>query len=352
MQVASPALPNFEPPLWLASAHVQTTLPSLLRKPPQLSREREILHLDDGDFLELDWAHVPDPAAPTVVLIHGLTGCSGSHYILGTQQALVQRGWRSVAMNLRSATGTVNRLLRFYHGGEAGDSYATLSHVKSRFPQAWLARVGFSLGGCIFLNGFASDRGYPGWAALGLRAAAAVSVPYDLAACSEQLDRGFARVYRNHLLAGMEAMVHRKIKAFRAEARTAEAAELEALINTPRGSRFRDFDETVMAPLHGFASAEDYYQRCSPRQFLQAVDLPVLLLQAADDPFMPAGVFPDEADVSPACIRWLTQRGGHLGFVGSAPGGRPDFWMEQRLADWLVGQQRIDQDSTKARSTT
>src|SRR5690606_18741395 len=99
---------------------------------------------------------------------------------------------------------------------------------------------------------------------------------------------------------------------------------------------FRDFDDAVTAPLHGFDGAEDYYRRSSSHQFLPAIRVPTLLLHAADDPFLPGRHFPRQHVASnPYLTALVTARGGHVGFIGGTP-WRPRFWAEETAAAWLA----------------
>lgn len=333
---------TFQPVRGLSSPHLQTLWPSLFRRPPALPRVRERFELADGDFVEIDWHSPASPDSPKqasigsherplAVLIHGLTGCSQSHYILGLQAQLAEKGWDSAAFNLRGASGIPNRQARFYHGGDHADLGAFLVRERQRHPRRFLAAVGFSLGGSILLNGLIHDP-----RAFALEAAAAVSVPYDLSASSSRLDQGFSRVYRNHLLGNLRRLFRLKQQAFILEGRTVDARFLASFGDLSRHRRFRDFDHHVMAPLHGFHSGADYYERCSTGPRLDRVHSPLLLVQAEDDPFMAPGTLPTVRDTTAPIERLIVTRGGHLGFVGRCPDShRPFYWMEQQVAEWL-----------------
>ncbi|MDP1775180.1 MAG: alpha/beta fold hydrolase, partial [Moraxellaceae bacterium] len=126
---------SFKPAWWLSNPHLQTLYPSLLRKTQSLPRVRERLRLRDGDWLYLDWrlpAQWIESDLPLVIVIHGLTGCSGSQYVLGQQRALDERGWASVAMNCRGATGEPNDTVRAYHAGAFDDVADVVSAVAAR----------------------------------------------------------------------------------------------------------------------------------------------------------------------------------------------------------------------------
>ena len=96
-----------------------------------------------------------------------------------------------------------------------------------------------------------------------------------------------------------------------------------------------EFDEAVTGPLHGFAGAEDYWAQSSSRPYLSRVRVPLLLLSAEDDPFIPSSCLPwKEAAANPCVTLEVHRRGGHLGFVAGPI--LPWFWAERRAAEFLA----------------
>lgn len=313
---------NFRPAHWLRNHHLQTLWPALVRRRPRVTLTRERLRLDDGDHLELAWG--PDAGGPLVVILHGLGGSADSGYVRGLVRTLRTRELGAVVMQFRGAGGRPNSADRFYHAGEYRDLEETLATLRRRFPGRPLAVVGFSLGGSVLLNylGALGD-------GAGIDAACAVSVPFELAACADALERGFARLYQWDLLRGLKRLVAAKF-AGRADA-PVELARIRRL-RTLRG-----FDDAVTAPLHGFAGVDDYYRRCSCRQRLNGITTTTLIIQAGDDPFVPGTSLPAAEELAPAVTLELSRHGGHVGFV--APGPRR-YWLEGRIADFLQQQLR------------
>jgi predicted alpha/beta-fold hydrolase len=313
---------TFSPPRWLAGAHTQTILGALLRQPTPLRWERERWELDDGDFLDLDWQRRGH--ARLAILCHGLEGSSEQGYIRGLAAALARAGWDALAWNLRGCSGTANRLPRFYHSGETGDLRALV--VRAAETHDRIALVGFSLGGNIVLK-------YLGEAPPPPRVvrAAAVSVPIDLASCARRLDREWTnRLYLRRFLAPMRAKIAAKVQRF------PEAFEVRGL---DRVATFEEFDGRFTGPLHGFRDAEDYWSRSSARQFLPAITVPTLLLNARNDPFLTPHCFPEvEAAASAHVFLEAPASGGHVGFVDGA--GRP--WWERRVVDWMSEMDTMD----------
>jgi hypothetical protein len=326
---------NFKPAWWLRNAHLQTLWSAFFRRSPQLERQRERLWLEDGDFMDLDWYGPHTPEAPLVLVLHGLTGSSSSHYVLGLQQALAARGWASIALNWRGCSGESNLLPRGYHSGVSEDLASVVRHLQAVRPMAPLHAVGYSLGGNVLLK-YLGETG----ANSGLQAAVAVSVPFRLDQCADRIGIGFSRVYQAHFMRELLAYVRGKQQRFRLEGRHAPLAALDSLGQLEDMRTFWDFDGRVTAPLHGFANADDYYRRASSRYYLGAIRSRTLLIQAADDPFVFRHSVPSTDELS-ACTRLeLHRRGGHVGFIeGSLR--RPVFYLERRIPEWLE-QQLLD----------
>ena len=158
-------------------------------------------------------------------------------------------------------------------------------------------------------------------------------MPLDLAICSAQLNRGFSKVYRGVMLTELIQNLHDKLPHLEQVA-PEEAAKLRALGSLDGIETFHDYDTRVICPMFGFDSAEDYYARCSAKPKLPRIATPTLMIQASDDPFMTEAVLPAPAELAPA-VTLEVRRGGHVGFVDGLP-GRPRYWLEQRIPDYLA----------------
>lgn len=315
----------FRPIPGLAGPHAQTIAGRYIRRPRAPSARRHRLELDDGDFLDLDTFHQPELADedPLAVVLHGLEGCSASGYVLQTVNELAACRIRAVAMNFRSCSGAPNRLPRGYHAGETTDLDAVVGWVRDRYPDAPLGAVGFSLGGSVLLNYLAEQGDGPP----GVSAAAAVSVPFDLAAGADALERGSGRIYGRYFV----RKLGRKL-ALKAE-QLGPVCDLE---HAGRARSVREFDDRVTAPLFGFRDAADYYARSSATRVLDRIRTPTLLIQALDDPFLPEASVPVEAiGRNPWLVSGITPRGGHVGFLAGTV-RRPLFWAEREAARFLA----------------
>lgn len=319
---------DFQPLWWLPGPHLQTLWAPFFRRAPQLERRRERLWLADGDFLDLDWHGPHDAEAPLVLVLHGLTGSSDSHYVLGLQQRLAAQGWASAALNWRGCSGEPNLLPRGYHSGVSDDLAAAIDHLRACRPQAPLYAVGYSLGGNVLLK----HLGETG-SDCGVRAAVAVSVPFRLDQCADRIGIGFSRIYQRHFMTEMVAYVRRKQQIFREQRHAEHLASLERLGPLDGMRTFWDFDGRITAPLHGFADADDYYRRASCRYYLGGIRVPTLLIQSSDDPFVFRHSLPEASELAPSVCFELHQRGGHVGFID-----RQGYYLERRIPSWLAAQ--------------
>jgi len=315
----SPAsLAAYRAPSWLRGAHAQTIWPVFSPLPtPPFRRER--VDAPDGDFWDFDWLDSTDPDAPLVVLFHGLEGSSRSRYARALMAAVAQLGWRGVIPHFRGCSGEPNRQARAYHSGDHEEIGAMLAAVRARAgADAVVHAAGISLGGSALLN-WLGRQGRQ--AASVLASAAAVSTPLDLVASGLDIDRGFNRIYAWHFLWTLRpksrGIAHR-FPGVLDEARLARVFSMYA------------FDDAVTAPLHGFEGTLDYWRRASSKPWLPAIEVPTLVLNAKNDPFVPRESLPGPRDASRDVLLEQPDEGGHCGFmVGPFPGRLT--WLPQRL---------------------
>ena len=333
--LASPALPVelFTPASGLGNPHLQTLWGPLWRTKPVVEHQRERLWLEDGDFLDLDWHGTPSAHEPLVLVLHGLTGSSASHYIAGQQSALAKQGWASVVLNWRGCSGEPNLLARSYHSGASEDLAATVAHLRARYPLAPIYAVGYSLGGNVLLK-YLGESG----SASGLQGGVAVSVPFRLDQCADRIGMGFSKVYQAHFMREMVAYVKIKQRQFQQDAKheaLAALAKLGTLKSLSKLRTFWEFDDRVTAPLNGYQSVDDYYRRASSRYFLGAIETPTLIIQSEDDPFVFKHSIPEASELSACTELELHTKGGHVGFVEGSP-RTPRYYLERRIPQWLA----------------
>ena len=313
----------YRAPLWLPGGHAQTIYPSLVRR-PEVAYSRQRIDTPDGDFVDFDWLESPEagPAAPLVVLFHGLEGSSGSHYARALMAHLAEIGWRGVVPHFRGCSGEPNRLARAYHSGDYGDVRWMLETLRKLEPGTTIYAVGVSLGGSALLNWLGREERR---AADVVQAAAAVSTPLDLAAAGIAIGQGLNRIYERHFLSTL-------VPKALAMARRFPSALDEAAV--ARAGSMYGFDEVVTAPLHGFAGADDYWQRASSKPWLEGIRVRTLVLNARNDPFIPAASLPTRSEASASVTLEQPDGGGHGGFLAARFPGSLD-WLPRHLTHFL-----------------
>jgi predicted alpha/beta-fold hydrolase len=318
-------------PRWLPGGNLQTIWAALYAQraksgPPTYRRER--WDTPDGDFVDVDFVDAPAqvPASssrPLLVLFHGLEGSSRSHYAEAFAAFAAARGMAFAVPHFRGCSGELNRAPRAYHSGDFEEIGWILSRMQARQGTPVLA-VGVSLGGNALMR-WAAEAGST--AAALARAVASVSAPLDLAAGGAAIGRGFNRlVYTRMFLATM------KPKAL------AKLAQYPGLFDRERLLAVRDlhaFDNVFTAPLHGFRNTEDYWSRASARPHLGSIRIPTLVVNARNDPFVPAYSLPREEEVGTQVTLWQPSQGGHVGFPFGLPPGHVRGMPEQ-VGGWLL----------------
>jgi predicted alpha/beta-fold hydrolase len=308
----------YRAPWWLPGGHAQTLCAAFL-PPSRALLARERWDTPDGDFIDVDFAG-PVSATSTLVLFHGLEGGSNSHYARALAARAASLGWRCALPHFRGCSGEPNRLPRAYHSGDSDELDWILRRLRAARGAA-LAAVGVSLGGNVLLK-WLGERGTQ--AGEIVRRAVAVSAPVDLVAAGHALDRGFNRqVYTRAFLASMKRKALAKLNQYPGlyDARRVAAART-----------LYEFDDLVTAPLHGFRGADDYWSRASSAPWLESIRVPTLVLNARNDPFLPADALAAATRRASADVLLeLPATGGHVGFPARSG------WLAQRVLDYLCG---------------
>jgi predicted alpha/beta-fold hydrolase len=284
----------------------------------------ERIPTDDGDEITLA-SSVPSTPGPILLLLHGLEGGVRSHYVGGIWAVARRKGWQTRMLLFRTCDGRLNRARRTYHSGETTDLDLVVRRLIQEEPARPIGLAGVSLGGNVMLK-WLGEQGES--APQQIRAAIAVSTPYDLARSSKAIDTGFARLYQWNFLRSLRRKAKEKL------AQHPGVCEAENLENV---STMWEFDDRFTAPLHGFRDAGDYYARSSSIGFLARIRRPTLLLSAHDDPFYSPDILHDVksiAESNPFVTTEFHRRGGHVGFVGGAP-WKPTYYVESRVGSFL-----------------
>jgi predicted alpha/beta-fold hydrolase len=309
-------------PRWLIGAHAQTLWPLMQARAPVAWR-RERIATPDHDFWDFDWLDAPEKDdAPLVVLFHGLEGNSRSHYACSMMSAVARRGWRGVVPHFRGCGGELNLTPRAYHMGDYNEIANMLAAIRARVPEkTTLYAVGVSLGGSALLNWLGRNgKDATDTLTAAATAAATISTPIDLERSGRAFGEGVNRLYERNFMGTLKSKALAMAKRHPDKIDLRKIAALRTLT---------DFDDAVTAPLHGFKDVADYRCRASSRPWLNTIETPTLLLNALNDPLVPADSLPDEKETSP-CV-WLERpdQGGHAGFPAAT--GSTHAWMPQRV---------------------
>ena len=318
---------NYQAPWWLPGGHLQTIWPALYARRAHGARpryRRERWSTPDGDFIDVDWLQ-GEPRETLLVLFHGLEGSSGSHYAEAFADFSREHGVSYAVPHFRGCSGELNRAPRAYHSGDFEEVGWILSQFRARHKGPIVA-VGISLGGNALMR-WAGEMGEA--AAQVVTAVASVCSPLDLTASGHAIGKGFNRqVYTRMFLRSMKPKAMLKL------------AQHPGLFNARVLQAARDlyeFDDVFTAPLHGFKNTEDYWARASAKPHLPRIRIPALLVNARNDPFVPAASLPKPGEVGPSVTLWQPAHGGHVGFAqGRLPGhvrAMPD-----EVGSWLLQQ--------------
>lgn len=315
----------YQPAPWLNNPHLHTAWGRLFRRPPVLPYRQVRWDTPDDDFVDLLRLDGTHPDHPIFLLLHGLEGSARSHYIGGTLQYAWQRGWHASVLFFRTCSGEMNRQQRSYHSGETTDLDFVIQRLALEHPERPIILAGMSLGGNVLLK-WLGEQGSS--VPLQVRAATAVSVPFDLARSCRHIDGAAGGFYGRRFLRSLRRKALAKI------ARHPSIADANAV---RRAKTLWEFDDAFTSVVHGFQNAADYYAHSSSLRFLNSVRVPTLLLSAVDDPFHPPDVLGQVAAIAQA-NPWLSTEfvdvGGHVGFVeGSAP-WRTSSYCERRPVEF------------------
>ena len=316
---------TYRPAWWVPGPHAQTLWGKFARRTPPLPTRVERWLTPDDDFIDVLRLDPQIPGSPRLFLLHGLEGTVRSHYVGGLLHVAHERGWGADLLIFRGCGDEPNQARRFYHSGETSDLAFAVDRILAEHPNVDLALCGVSLGGNVLLKWLGEcgdtipDR---------VRAAVAISVPFDLERGSRHISRGFSRVYERHFLRTLRRKATAKLQRY---------PDLFDSTALDRARTLYDFDDVVTGPVHGFRDAHDYYTRSSSLRFLDRIARPTLLLSSRDDPFLPSTVLDEVVEVARknSCLTIeFTQGGGHVGFVHGLP-WRPLYYAEQRVAEFL-----------------
>ena len=287
-------------PFYLINGHFETIVPSLFFRVRRVPYERERLELPDGDFLDLDW--IRNGNKRVMVLSHGLEGNSSRHYMLRPAKLFSQKGWDILAWNNRSCSGVMNRLPRFYHHGATEDIAAVIGHALAQgYEEAVL--VGFSMGGGM-------QQKYLGEREVDdrIKAAISFSVPCNVLDSADELAKKANRFYEKRFISKLKAKILEKAKLMELPVDLEEIKSVKT---------FKEFDRAFTLKIHTeYKDQDDFYQKITSDQYLPNIKIPLLIVNAENDPILGGKCYPVSlAEKSANLYLEVTKKGGHVGYT-------------------------------------
>ncbi|MFT6632489.1 MAG: putative alpha/beta-fold hydrolase [Bacteriovoracaceae bacterium] len=303
-------------PMNLGNGHSDTILPFLFRPIKKQNYERERIYTDDNDFLDLDW--IKNNQRSLVILSHGLESSSRAQYIQGMADYFKKNGYDVLAWNCRGCSGEVNKTLKYYHSGASYDLETVVNHAIAQNLWENIFLIGFSLGGNLTLKyaGENAEKISPK-----IKGVCVFSTPCCLKTSSYKLKSGFNKIYTNEFLKTLKQKVYAKEKQLNENG--FDTSVVRKLHSLP------DFDEYFTAPLHGFKDANDYYEKCSSKDFISGIRVSTLIVNAQNDPFLSPECFPYKVVSENQFVSMeVPKSGGHVGFY--TPSFKNILWSEKR----------------------
>ncbi|KAL6911711.1 hypothetical protein ACP4OV_000516 [Aristida adscensionis] len=316
-------------PVLASNRHVETIFAAFTRSLPAVRLRRECLRAPDDGAVALDWVSGDDRAlprnAPVLILLPGLTGGSDDTYVRHMLMRARSKGWRVVVFNSRGCADSPVTTPKFYSASFTGDLRQVIDHVLGRYPKSNVYAVGWSLGANILVRylGEETDK-------CPLSGAVSLCNPFNLVIADEDFHKGFNNIYDRALARALRTI-------FKKHALLFEGLEGEYDIPKAANARtVRDFDEGLTRVSFGFKSVDDYYSNSSSSDSIKNVCIPLLCIQANNDPIAPSrGIPREDIKANPNCLLIVTPQGGHLGWVAGdeAPFGCP--WTDPVVMEYL-----------------
>lgn len=317
----------FEPRRGLRNGHVMTVYAWAARRlfPGLEAPEARLIRVsDDTQVLAHCYWQRDRQACPTLLALHGLEGSSLVHYMRGLAARAFRAGWNAVLLNQRNCGGTEHLTPGLYHSGLTDDPRTVIRSLVRTDGLTDFGIVGYSLGGNLTVKLAAELAESPD---LPVRAAVAVCPTIDLDRCVRAIERRSNVVYHLNFVRNLRARMRRKAAAWPGRY---DLGPLESIWS------IRRFDDVYTAPHHGFGDAANYYRLASAIRIADRVRIPLLILAAEDDPFVPADQFREPIVAgNPAIHAVITRHGGHCGFVAPAVAGDDGYWAEAEAIRFL-----------------
>lgn len=310
---------DYKAPTFYFNGHIETILPALFRKVKGIKYEHERIDTPDKDFLDLFWSKVNSDKL--VVISHGLEGNAHRPYVKGMVKAFNEHDYDVLAWNYRGCGNEMNYQIRFYHSGATDDLDHIIKYVRSKVSYLSIHLIGFSLGGNLTLKflGEKENAIYPE-----VHNGVTFSVPLNLSTSSNKMDEFQNWIYSKRFLYYLKGKIRQKAQMMPDKISLKPLKQINSI---------RDFDDFYTGPLHGFKDAEDYYESNSSIYFLERIKIPVLIVNALNDPFLSKDCYPEADSIRNENITMeFPKKGGHCGFTSYEDSL---YWSERRALEFI-----------------
>ena len=326
-------IPSFEPHPFLRNGHAMTVASAFVPRKFDIPPAENRLFQVDSESRVLGHCHwQPEKRrdAPVLVIVHGLEGSSDSNYVRGIAEKAFQRGFHVVRMNQRNCGGTEALTPTLYNSGMSADYRSVFEELSSGGGFEHIFFAGYSMGGNLVTKMVGE---FGAAVPKALRGVCAICPALDLGACADALARTENYFYQRRFVKGLMSRFARKQKLF---------PDRYTLDGLPAVRTVRQFDDVITAPHFGYRDAQDYYDHVGAKRVAAQIRVPLLMITAQDDPFVPYAAFLAARISENPAIQFVTpQHGGHCGFISKHPGSER-FWAEQRIVDFCVAHSGIN----------
>ncbi len=313
----------FDPCPMFGDPHLQAWLSTTKWWISKPRSTQDFVALEDGDKLVLE-STTPDnwkETDPTILCVHGLCGSHESSYLMRLVNRLTPHGIKVVRFNMRGCGSGRGHAKQIFHSGRSDDLFEAVKFLKKQFPHSPITLIGFSLGGNIVLK-MVGEMGSFGHRFI--KSVIAICPPVDMRS-SATLVEGVAKgVYNRYFYKLIREEVDFLHKTF----------DLPP-VDLPQDLSLYKFDELYTAPRVGFEDVEDYYAKCSSKDYVELISIPCKILFAQDDPIVAHSAFDDE-DLPKNIQIYKTKKGGHMGYLGHPKSPRGFFWLDSLLEEWIL----------------
>lgn len=301
------------------NGHFATIYSAKFRPIPKIAQSRKRLELSDGDFVDVDWSFTEKKTHKVAIILHGLEGNAQRVYVQGQGKVLIENGWDVAAMNHRGCSGEDNRKYLSYNSGRTEDLTELISHILLTTHYYEISLIGFSLGGNVLLKYLGEKESIPSEVKSGV----AISTPIHLRGALERLITPENVIYSKTFINDLRKKYKRKMSQFPDAMNAEELKKIKTLL---------DFDNLYTAKAHGFDNAFDYYEKSSSLQYLNKIQVPVLILNAQNDSFLSDACYPSTiAQNSKNIYLEAPLHGGHVGFYQT----NKCYYSEKRTLDFI-----------------